>query len=94
MIIGVCTIELHLPGMGSLKQKRSVIKPLLSRLHNTFNISAAEVDQQDVWQSAVIGVALVTNSTPHAQQVLNNVLNWIETNFPNVYIVRQEIEIL
>ncbi len=94
MIIGICTIELHLPGVGSLKQKRSVIKPLLIRLHDTFNISAAEVDQQDVWQSAVVGVALVTNSTQHAQQVLNNVLTWIEVNYPNVYIVRQTIEIL
>jgi hypothetical protein len=38
MIIGVCTIELHLPGVGSLKQKRSIMKPLLARLHNSFNI--------------------------------------------------------
>jgi uncharacterized protein YlxP (DUF503 family) len=94
MIIGICTLELHLPGLGSLKQKRSVIKPLLTRLHNTFNISAAEVDYQDVWQSAVIGISLVTNSTAHAQQVLNGVIEWIESNFPNVQIVRQKIEIL
>jgi uncharacterized protein YlxP (DUF503 family) len=94
MIVGICTIELHLPGLGSLKQKRSVIKPLLTRLHNTFNISAAEIDYQDVWQSAVIGIAVVTNSTAHAQQMLNRVIRWIETNFPNVQIVRQEIEIL
>lgn len=94
MIIGVCTIELHLPGLGSLKQKQSVIKPLFTRLHSTFNISAAEIDYQDVWQSAVIGIALVTNSTAHAQQVLNSVLLWIETNFPNVCIVRQKTEIL
>jgi uncharacterized protein YlxP (DUF503 family) len=94
MIIGVCTIELYLPGVSSLKQKRSVIKPLLTRLHNTFNISAAEVEHQDVWQTAVIGVAVVTNSTPHAQQVLNNVVRWIETSFPQAYIVRQEVEIL
>jgi uncharacterized protein YlxP (DUF503 family) len=94
MVIGVCRIELHLPGLGSLKQKRSVIKPLLARLHNTFNVSAAEIDQQDTWQSAVIAVALVTNSTPHAQQVLNGILQWIETNMPHVYIVRHEIEIL
>jgi len=94
MIIGVCTIELHLPGLGSLKQKRSVLKPMLARLHNTFEVSAAEIDRQDVWQSAVIAVALVTNSTPHAQEVLNRVLQWIETHYPNVYIVNQRIEIL
>ncbi len=92
MLIGVCEIELHLPEAASLKDKRSVIKSLLGRLHNTFNVSAAEVDKQDLWQSAVIGVAVVSNSAPHAQQVLNNVLNWIETYFPQVYITRQHIE--
>jgi uncharacterized protein YlxP (DUF503 family) len=94
MVIGVCTIELHLPGIGSLKQKRSVLKPLLARLHNMFNISAAEVERQDSWQSAVIAVALVTNATPHAHQVISTVLSWIETHYPNVQIVRQDIEIL
>jgi uncharacterized protein YlxP (DUF503 family) len=47
MVIVVCTLELHIPGMKSLKDKRSVIKQWLERLHNTFNISAAEIEQQD-----------------------------------------------
>ncbi len=94
MVIGVCTIELHLPGVASLKQKRSLLKPLLARLHSTFDISAAEVDRQDTRQSAVIAVALVTNSSSHAQQVLNNVLQWIETHSPNLYVVNQKMEIL
>jgi uncharacterized protein YlxP (DUF503 family) len=92
MIVGVCEIELHLPDATSLKDKRSILKSLLARLHNTFNVSAAEVDKQDLWQSAVIGVAAVSNSAIHAQQQLNNVLNWIETYFPNVYVTRQKIE--
>lgn len=57
MVIGVCTIELHLPGIGSLKQKRSILKPLLARLHNTFNISAAEIERKDSWQSTITAVA-------------------------------------
>jgi uncharacterized protein YlxP (DUF503 family) len=93
-IVGLCTIELHLPGVGSLKEKRSILKPLLSRLHNTFNVSAAEVDHQDVWQSATIAVASVSNSTSHANQVISHVLAWIEANFPDTLIVHQEIEIL
>lgn len=92
MIIGVCEIELHLPVATSLKDKRSVLKSLLARLHNTFNVSAAEVDKQDLWQSAVIGVAVVSNSSVHVQQQLHNILDWIETNFPNVYITRQKVE--
>lgn len=93
MIVGVCEIELHLPDATSLKAKRSILKSLLERLHNTFNVSAAEVEKQDLWQSAVIGVAVVSNSAVHARQQLNNILNWIETYFPNIYITQQKIEL-
>ena len=94
MRIGICTVELYLPGITSLKEKRSIMKPLLSRLHKTFNISAAEVAHQDVWQSATIGIAVVSNSSTHARQVVVNTLEWIETNFPDIHIIKQEIEIL
>lgn len=92
-IVGLCTIELYLPGLGSLKEKRSIVKSMLTRLRNTFNVSTAEVDHQDVWQSAVIAVVTVTNENSHANQVITNVLKWIESNFPNVQIVHEEIEI-
>jgi uncharacterized protein len=93
-IIGLCTIKFHLPGTSSLKEKRSILKSMLARLHNTFNVSAAEVDQHDVWQSAVIAVASVSNSTSHANQIISNILNWIEANYPDALIVQQDIEIL
>lgn len=94
MIIGVCTLELHIPEAASLKDKRSILKSLLSRLHQQFNVSAAEVDQNDLWQSAVIGMAVVSNSTRHAQEMINCMLDWIETGYPQVQIVRQTIELL
>jgi uncharacterized protein YlxP (DUF503 family) len=94
MIIGACEIEFSLPESGSLKAKRSILKSMLARLRNTFNIAAAEVDQQDVWQSAVIGIVTVTNSTVHANQMLSNVLNWIEDNYPEALIINQSIEII
>jgi uncharacterized protein YlxP (DUF503 family) len=94
MIIGVCEIEFSLPESGSLKAKRSIMKSLLARLRNTFNVAAAEVDHQDLWQSAVIGIVTVTNSTVHANQMLSNVLNWIEDNYPEALIVHQSIEII
>ncbi|MBI5669800.1 MAG: DUF503 domain-containing protein [Chloroflexi bacterium] len=93
MIIAVLEIELHLPDATSLKDKRSVVKSLLARLHNTFSVSAAEVDNMDLWQSAVIGIAIVSNSAPHARQVLHNVLDWIETYFPHIYVTRHRIEL-
>ncbi len=65
MIIGTCLIELHLEGNESLKGKRSVLKPLLARLHKEFNVSAAEIDHQDRWQAASIALACVANDTAH-----------------------------
>jgi hypothetical protein len=94
MIVGTCTIELHLPDATSLKDKRSTVKSVLARVHNTFNVSAAEVDHLDLWQSAVIGVAIVSNSTIHNQQVLNNVLKWIEDNYPQILIVKSKVELI
>jgi uncharacterized protein len=93
-IVGLCTIKLHLPGTSSLKAKRSLIKPLLKRLHNTFNVSAAEIDNHDIWQSATIAIVMVGNSTTHANQVIHSTLDWIETHYPDLFIVDQEIEIL
>lgn len=93
-IVGLCTFDLYLPGVASLKEKRSIIKPLLKRLRDQFNISASEVDYQDVHQSARIAVVLVTNDGRHAQQSLDNIIKWIETHFPDAPITRQEVEIL
>ena len=93
-IIGLCTIEFHLPGVSSLKEKRRILKSMLAKLHNTFNISGAEVDYHDKWQSAVIAIAVVSNSTRHANQVVQNAVEWIESHYPDAIIVKQEIEVL
>ena len=60
-MLGILTLHLHIPGCKSLKEKRSQLKPLLSRLHKEFNISVAEMDAHDVWQSTVIACAVVGN---------------------------------
>lgn len=93
-VIGLCTLELYLPGMGSLKDKRSVLKSMLARLHNTFNVSAAEIDQHDTWQSAVIAIVLVSNSGKHTQQVMAKVVKWVEDTFPDVMITNETIEVI
>jgi len=85
---------MHLPGVMSLKEKRSVIKPMLSRIRKQFNVSAAEIDLQDKWQTTCISIATVTNSSTHAQQTINTVIKWIETNFPDNLIINQEIEVI
>ena len=94
IIIGLCTVEFELPGALSLKDKRSVLKSLLTRLHHQFNVSTAEVDLHDVVNASVIAFTAVTTDTRHANQVISTILNWIEKNYPDALIVNQEIEIL
>lgn len=93
-IIGLCTIEFHLPEVTSLKEKRGILKSMLAKLHNTFNVSASEVGLNDQWQSAVIAVAVVSNSSRHVNEVLQNALDWIESHYPEALIVKQDIEII
>jgi len=92
--IGILTLELQIPGCASLKEKRSRLKPLLSRLHREFNISAAEVDRQDAWQAAVIACAILSNDAAHSQRVLQQVVQWLESNWPDVQLVEDRIEIV
>ena len=94
MIVGIGLIELYLPGSHSLKDKRSVVKSLTARLHHEFNVSCSEVDHQDVWQSAAIGVAVVSNDAAHVQEVMSHVVSWIERNRPDVEVVEQSLEII
>ncbi len=77
MIIGACRVELHIPTAHSLKEKRHVVKSVVARLHNQFNVSAAEVEHQELWQRAVLGIAVVTNDGQHADEVLSRVVNFI-----------------
>ena len=78
MVVGVCTVEILIPAVGSLKGKRQVVKSLVTRLQNKFNVSAAEVADNDKWQKAVIGIAAVSNEANHANRVLQTVVNYIE----------------
>ncbi len=94
MIVGTCQIELDLPGITSLKQKRSCLKGLIAQLHRQFHVAAAEVDLHDVWQSSALGVATVSTSAVHAGQVLENVVRWIEDNRPDMDVVDYHVECL
>jgi uncharacterized protein YlxP (DUF503 family) len=94
MHIGVCTIELRLPGNASLKGKRSVIKSMVTRIGREFNVSIAEVDAQNAWQRAVLGVACVSSSASYAHGLLERVVQWIESHRPDVELLDYQIELL
>jgi uncharacterized protein len=93
MHIAVLTVELHIPGIRSLKEKRSRLKPLLAGLHRKFNISAAEIGANDQHEFAVIGCVVVSNDQRHAQQVLAHIPAWIEDRRPDMQIVDDHIEL-
>lgn len=94
MNTGVCKIKLHLPGSQSLKSKRRIIKSIISRLRNQYNISIAEVDDQDLWQLATLGVACVSNHNQHVDETMSKVVNFIAQNYPELEVVDHELEIL
>jgi uncharacterized protein YlxP (DUF503 family) len=92
MHVSVCQIELRLPENHSLKGKRQVIKSITTRIKNKFNVSIAEVDNQNLWQLATLGIASVSNHRRHADETLSNVVKFIVQNYPDVELLSSEIE--
>lgn len=93
MIIGTCRLKLTIYESDSLKYKRNVLKSILERLKNKFNISIAEIDLNDTWQSSIIGFACVTNDTVHANKIITKVISFIDMD-NRVEITDCDIEIL
>ena len=94
MHVGVCRIRVRLPENLSLKGKRRVLKSITSRVASKFNISVAEVDDQDLWQLATLGISCVSNDKRHANEILSRVVNFITDSRFEVEILDYEIEIL
>ena len=94
MVIGACSLELYIPGNGSLKGKRQVIKSLMARLRKEFNVSVAEVGAQDVWQTAIIGIVCVSSDPDYAHGLLTRAVRWVEESRLDCDLVDYQIEIL
>lgn len=94
MVIGVATLELNIPMNDSLKGKRSAIKPLIARLRSEFNVSVAEVDNQDSHHTAIIGVACVSSDKDYAHGLLMKVVESVERWRFDAELVDYEIELI
>jgi uncharacterized protein YlxP (DUF503 family) len=94
MKVGVSQITLHLPGCHSLKDKRQVLQSIMARTRQKFEIAIAEVDEQDHWQTAKLGVSYVSNSSQHIDQILGNVQRFIEETRPDIIVTSTEVEII
>jgi uncharacterized protein YlxP (DUF503 family) len=94
MTIGILTLRLFLPGCTSLKEKRGLLKPLLARLHREYNVAAAEIDYQDRWQEAVIGVTTLSNEAAQVRRVLQATLEFAQSHFSEIEIADHRIELV
>lgn len=77
MVVGLASIQIHIPESGSLKSKRHFLKGIKDRVKNRFNVSIAEVDHNDLWQRTTLGVSVVTNQKQFANQILSQVVDFI-----------------
>lgn len=80
MVVGTCTISLHIPESGSLKSKRWVLRRIKDRVRNKFNVSIAEIDDFDLWQRATLGVAVVSKDGRFADRVIAKVIDLIRSD--------------
>ena len=92
MIIGVATVKLYAPWVHSLKEKRMVVKSLIAKTRNTFNISIAEVDENDIHQTIVLGLACVSGTVSHVDSMVESILTFIEDN-TDVEIIEVQREV-
>jgi len=93
MVVGVCTLQLEIPASQSLKDKRHVVKSLIARVRQTFNVSVAEVDDLDSWQYSTIGIVCVSSDRNYAQGLLDKVIDSIERSRLDAVIADYSIEI-
>ena len=93
MIVGVLTIQIHMKGVNSLKEKRSIVKSLIERLKSRFNFSVSQVDKQDNKTCAVIGMAFVSNDTKFINSQLDLAVNFIRRD-GRCYVGQIDREIL
>ena len=92
MNVAVCKVTLRIPANQSLKGKRRVIASMCQRIRNRFGVSIAEVGDNDSWQIATLGVACVSGSVRHADEVIDNVVAYIENSREDVIVVDVEQE--
>ena len=93
MIIATCVLKLQLEGVHSLKEKRSIIKSIMARLRQSFNVATAEIEHHDVWQTAVIGLTTIGNDRAYLHGLLEKAVSWVEKQRPDAPIADYSIEI-
>jgi uncharacterized protein len=92
--VGICKVRIHLPDNLSLKGKRQVVKSITARLKNKFDVSVAEVGDNDLWQLATIGICFVSNEKRFTNEVLSKAVEFVVNSQGDFEMLDYEIEIL
>jgi uncharacterized protein YlxP (DUF503 family) len=92
--VGICKVKLRLPDNLSLKGKRQVVKSVTARLKNKFNVSVAEVEDNDLWQLATIAICFVSNDKRFTNEVLSKAVEMVVNSQGDFEMLDYEIEIL
>lgn len=93
MIIGICTCEIFIFNANSLKSKRSVVKSIIEKSKNRFNISIAEVGENDKWQKSIIAFSIISNDQKIVEETIEKVINFFDS-YSEIEIIKIKREIL
>lgn len=93
MVIGILELEIKLFSSDSLKDKRRIIKSLIDRIRNNFNVSVSEIRHQDLWQRAGLGITLLTTEGKFAQSILSKIIDFIKKD-KKISLIDSRMEIM
>jgi uncharacterized protein YlxP (DUF503 family) len=91
--VALCIIEIHLPGVASLKEKRQVLRSLKDGLRDHYNVSVAEIDHQDLWQRATLGIVGIASARVPLEQTFSSIQDEVERKVPGE-VLSSEVEFL
>lgn len=94
MTIGALQVKLYLPENLSLKEKRGRLKSISAKLRGRFNVAVVEIDDDEVWQLATLGISCVSNNGRHANQLLSKVMDFIKEARGDAQVLDYRLEIL
>ncbi len=91
--VGLCIVQMHLPGVTSLKQKRQVLRSLKDRLRGRYNVAVAEIDHQDLWQRATLGIVGIASARVPLEQTFTSIQDEVESRVPG-QVLSYDVEYL
>jgi uncharacterized protein len=94
MILGTAQLSIQIPEAHSLKDRRRVVKSIVERVRARFDVAIAEIDDQQYWQSARIGLVAVSNSSKQVDEVVQQVIGFVEQNLRDGYLSDVQTDIL